>query len=64
MNSEDVISAHEKVIHLLTEENNQLEKLRDELAINKKAAFTAGMSKVPGATMFHAKGEVIRSLIW
>lgn len=58
MNSEEVISAHQRVIELLTKENKQLEKLRDELAINKKAAFTAGMSKVPGATMFHNKGEV------
>lgn len=62
MNSEEVINSHQVNIKQLETENKQLGNLREELAKNKKAAFTAKMSKAPGATMFHSKGEVNKRL--
>jgi len=57
-NAEDTKRKNGELIEQLKRENRDLKKIRDEIVANRKAAFTAGLSKTTGTSFFDTKDEV------
>ena len=57
-NAEDTKKKNAELIEQLKKENRELKKIRDEIVANRKAAFTAGLSKTTGTSFFDTKDEV------
>ena len=58
MNAEETKKKNSELIEQLKKENRELKKIRDEIVANRKAAFTAGLSKTTGTSFFDTKDEV------
>lgn len=57
MSSEETKGNNKKYIEELQKENRELKKFKEDIVANRKAAYTAGMAKIPGATYFHSNDE-------
>ena len=58
LNAEETKKKNNELIEQLKRENRELKKIRDEIVANRKAAFTAGLSKTTGTSFFDTKDEV------
>ena len=58
LNAEETKKKNNELIDQLKRENRELKKIRDEIVANRKAAFTAGLSKTTGTSFFDTKDEV------
>lgn len=52
VSAEDTKDNNRKYIDELAKENKELKKFKEDIVANRKAAYTAGMAKIPGATYF------------
>jgi hypothetical protein len=59
VSSEETKNNNKKYIEELKAENHDLRKFKEDIVSNRKAAFTAGMANVPGASFFPNNDEVI-----
>lgn len=59
MSSEATKENNKKYIDELARENKELKKFKEDIIANRKAAYTAGMAKIPGATYFQSSDSVI-----
>ena len=57
LNAEETKKKNNELIEQLKRENRELKKIRDEIVANRKAAFTAGLSKTTGTSFFDTKDE-------
>lgn len=58
ISSEETKDNNKKYIEELHKENKELKKFKEDIVANRKAAYTAGMAKIPGATYFHSNDSV------
>ena len=57
LNAEETKKKNNELVDQLKRENREQKKIRDEIVTNRKAAFTAGLSKTTGTSFFDTKDD-------